>query len=147
MGVFESDIFYAASVFPVRNPFPGSHTGPLNEQLWRVELRTTGGEILETTTGAPMGPELRGFKIYPQALYEPAVAPSGRRPGEELGTWGRAPSSKVFGLKHLPLSKPRHSLMARSIPPCMPRVHAPCPRPPAPPCPHESCHGAPPCPI
>lgn len=80
MTAFEAGVFYGASIYPLSNPYPGSHAG-LDDLPWRLDLVTTdGSEVLETMRSVPMGPSLRGFAVYPAAFSAPALAPSTRTP-------------------------------------------------------------------
>ena len=82
MTAFEEGTFYAANIYPLRNPFPGSHEGPLDDQPWRIDIVTTDGTTVEETArNIPMGPELpRGLATYPSAMFDPVAVPSVRTP-------------------------------------------------------------------
>ncbi|CAK9082646.1 DNA-directed RNA polymerase subunit beta [Durusdinium trenchii] len=67
---FQSETFYAAKLFPLRNPFPGSHTGSLDHLPWRIDLLSLQGTVLETSRNIPLGPFLQGFRLYPTAIMD-----------------------------------------------------------------------------
>jgi len=77
MTAFEAGRFYAATVYPLRNPYPGSHAvGELDLSSWRIDIVTMDGSaVVETKYDVPLGPHLRGFTPYPLAIVEPAVLP------------------------------------------------------------------------
>ncbi|CAE8616418.1 unnamed protein product [Polarella glacialis] len=80
---FEQGMFYAANIYPLRNPYPGSYSGlgALSDLPWRIDITTMSGDrILETTRRVPRGPNLAGFALYPAALLNCAIEPSIRIP-------------------------------------------------------------------
>lgn len=80
MTAFEAGVFYGVSVYPLSNPYPGTH-GQLDDLPWRIDLVTTdGASVLESMRGVPLGPGLRSFSVYPAAFSEPALAPTTRQP-------------------------------------------------------------------
>ncbi|CAE6925445.1 POLR1B [Symbiodinium natans] len=80
---FFADTFYAANLFPLRNPYPGSFSGSLDDLPWRIDLLSRGGEVLETSRSIPVGPYLKGFSIYPHAVSAGLVQPSLREPSAQ----------------------------------------------------------------
>ncbi|CAE7615871.1 POLR1B [Symbiodinium sp. CCMP2456] len=76
---FFADTFYAANVFPLRNPYPGSFFG-LDDLPWRIDILTRNGEVLETSRSIPFGPYLQGFSIYPRVVSAGLVQPAVRAP-------------------------------------------------------------------
>ncbi|OLP79190.1 DNA-directed RNA polymerase I subunit RPA2 [Symbiodinium microadriaticum] len=76
---FFADTFYAANLFPLRNPYPGSFSG-LDDLPWRIDILTRNGEVLETSRSIPFGPYLQGFSIYPRVVSAGLVQPAVRAP-------------------------------------------------------------------
>ncbi|CAJ1394124.1 unnamed protein product [Effrenium voratum] len=76
---FLPEVFYAANLFPLRNPSP-SFQGTLDDLQWRIDLLSLAGAVLETSRNIPMGPYLQGFRVYQRTVLDGLVQPSQRLP-------------------------------------------------------------------